>query len=120
MTPAKLRELFPNASEQFIERNSDPIRKPPATKLERRSRNGSLAKAKTQTGDSRKFLVRVTSYRIRLLDEDNLCEKYHVDCCRYAGIISDDSAAKARIETSQQKVKTKGEERTEIQISRII
>jgi Holliday junction resolvase RusA-like endonuclease len=119
MTPQRLRELFPNASQQFIDRNSDPIRKAPATKLERRARNGSLAKAKTQNGDTGKFLVRVTSYRRVLCDEDNLCEKYHVDCCRYAGLISDDTAAKARIETTQQKVKTKGEERTEIQISRI-
>jgi len=38
-----------------------------------------------------------------------LCEKYHVDLCRYAGIISGDEASKTKIETIQRKAE-KGEE----------
>lgn len=87
--------------------------------VERRSKPRALAKGKTQKGDSRRFFVRVTSYRVRLLDEDNLCEKYGVDCLRYSGILPGDSAAEARIVTSQEKVSRKDEERTTFEISLI-
>jgi hypothetical protein len=78
-----------------------------------------LAKGEAQEPDPGIFLVRVTSFRRRLLDEDNLCEKYHVDCCRYAGLIPGDDPSKARIETRQEKVRSKAEERTEIVIERL-
>jgi hypothetical protein len=42
-----------------------------------------------------------------LLDLDNLCEKYVVDCCRYAGILSGDSPSQAQIEVKQEKVSSK-------------
>lgn len=89
----------------------------PHAKLERRPRPRALAKSKAQKGDSRRFFVRVISYRVRLLDEDNLCEKYGVDCLRYSGILPGDSAAEARIVTSQEKVSSKDEERTTYEIS---
>ena len=53
------------------------------------------------------------------MDEDNLAEKYHVDACRYAGIIHSDAPGKVRIKATQQSVKTKEEERTEIDITPI-
>jgi hypothetical protein len=84
--------------------------------VERDLRNGPLAKGQTETGDPRKFLVRVTSFRVRLLDEDNLCEKYHVDLCRYAGLLRGDDPSQTHIVTTQEKVRTKKEERTEIVI----
>ena len=55
-----------------------------------------------------RVLVRVTTRRKRLLDEDNLCEKYHVDLCRYAGVLSDDAPERTKIEVSQTKCR-KGE-----------
>jgi hypothetical protein len=42
-----------------------------------------------------------------LLDLDNLCEKYVVDCCRYAGILPGDSPSQAQIEVKQEKVSSK-------------
>ncbi len=60
--------------------------------------------------------MRVTSHRLRLLDEDNLCEKFVVDCCRYAGLIPTDSPDKAKIEVGQVKVGIKAAEKTVIEI----
>lgn len=109
-----LNELFPNASAGFLALNSRT-----APKLERSARNAALPKSQREDAYSGRFLVRVKSFRHRLLDEDNLCEKYHVDCLRYAGIISDDSAAKTKIEVSQEKIGSKETERIEITVTRI-
>ena len=122
MTAEKLRELFPNATERFIATNADRIpthRAGPTPIVERAARPRPLAKKKPQAGGAAKFLVRVTSRRVRLLDEDNLAEKWFVDCCRYAGLIPDDSAAKARIVTTQEKVRSAADECTVIEISEI-
>lgn len=89
----------------------------PAPVVERDPGDAALAASKIQKRDSGCVLVSVKSFRVRLLDTDNLAEKYHVDCCRYAGILSEDSPDKARIETSQEKVRTKAEERVEITIT---
>lgn len=91
----------------------------PAAVVERDLRPRPLAKGKAEKPDTGKFLVRVTSFRRRLLDEDNLCEKYHVDCARYAGLLPGDDPSQARIETRQEKVRSKEEERTEIVIERL-
>ena len=86
-----------------------PIRK--AAKLESDFSNAALDKKKVQRRLGQKFLVRVTSVRKRLLDEDNLCEKYHVDLCRYAGILPCDEASQVKIEVCQKKAgKEDGEE----------
>lgn len=128
MTREELLKQFPHASEQFLRANaSDAVRRvsvavgraAPGAVVERDLRDGPLAAGKAESADPGKFLVRVTSYRRRLIDEDNLCEKYHVDCCRYAGILPGDSAAEAHIETRQEKVRSKAEERTEICIERL-
>ena len=87
--------------------------------MERYLRDGPLAKGKAQTTNTGRFLVRVTSFRRRLLDEDNLCEKYFVDCCRYAGLLPADSPDQCKIETTQEKVSLKEEERTVITISKL-
>lgn len=138
MTADELRKLFPNASEQFVARNASDYR-PTATAavtrriaradshrysgdapiVERNPRNGTLGTRKAKVRDTRKFLVRVTSFRRRLLDEDNLCEKYHVDCARYSGLLPSDAAGKAKIETSQEKVGSNELERVEIVITQI-
>ncbi len=118
-----LRKRFPNASEQFIRANAidanPPHAAPPAPVVERNLRPRSLAARQTQESDPGRFLVRVTSFRRRLLDEDNLCEKFAVDCCRYAGLIPGDAPATTRIEVRQEKVGSKAEERTEVVIERL-
>jgi len=85
--------------------------------LESDLRDGALGKGKAKEGHTGRVLVRVTSFRVRLLDEDNLCEKYHVDCCRYAGLLSGDDPSQAKIETGQQKVKRKDQEHVLIEIT---
>lgn len=120
MTADELRERFPNASDQFIRANAQlPLAlglEAPSAVLERDLRPRPLAARKAQGINPARFLVRVTSYRVRLLDEDNLCAKYVVDCCRYAGLIPGDSPATTQIATGQEKVRSKAEERTEVEI----
>jgi hypothetical protein len=75
-----------------------------------------LAKGKAQESDSEFYVVRITSVRKRLIDTDNLCAKYAVDALRYALLLPDDNPERARIETSQRKVKEGEEEHTQIEI----
>ena len=70
--------------------------------------NAPLEANKVKGQHRGRVLVRVTTRRKRLLDEDNLCEKYHVDLCRYAGVVSDDAPERTKIEVHQTKCR-KGE-----------
>lgn len=87
--------------------------------LERCVRYGALVAAQAKERAPRNVLVRVTSYRTHLLDEDNLCEKYHVDLCRYAGVIHGDSPATTRIEVAQGKVSTGEREFVRIEVFKL-
>lgn len=71
-----------------------------------------------KTGESR-FLVRVISVRKRLLDEDNLAEKFLVDCCRNAGLIPDDAPEFCKIEVAQRKVQDNEPEHVIIEIENL-
>lgn len=110
-----LRNLFPNASPDFLNRNPGE-----AAELERRAGDGAVGKVQVQGRDSRRFFVRITAYRARLLDEDNLCEKYHVDLLRYSGIISGDEAGKTKIETGQVKTVKGEKERILIEVFEVV
>lgn len=121
-------ERFPNASASFRaanpelfepekrarseEGNAPPVR----PELERRVADAAVGEKKAKGGDRQRFLVRVTSVRRRLIDEDNLCAKYVVDCCRNAGLIPDDCPATTRIETTQRKAGKEEQEHTLIEI----
>lgn len=85
-------------------------------KLERDSGDEPLGASQVQEADSIRVRVRVVSIRKRLCDEDNLCEKFHVDCLRYLGAIPDDSPEKVSIETTQRQAAKGEDERTEITI----
>lgn len=106
--------LIKNERGEWVKNSS--IHSGQITKLESNTGDGSLEPAKVQEGSSQKFFVRVTSFRKRLIDEDNLCEKYHVDLCRYAGIMPSDAPTETRILVGQEKVKTDQEERVEIKV----
>jgi hypothetical protein len=124
MTSAEFRIRFPHASESTIRANCDDyispkaLREAPTPVVERDLRLRALGTDEPKKSDTGRFLVRVTSFRRRLLDEDNLCEKYVVDCCRYAGLLPGDAPGTTRIEVRQEKVRSKEEERTEIVIER--
>lgn len=81
----------------------------------------SVAAAKRKAVDATGLhvrIVRITSYRRRLLDPDNLAGgvKYFLDCCKYCGLISDDAPDEITLEVRQEQVKSKTAERTEIEI----
>lgn len=80
-------------------------------------RNEPLVPQKAPRPNPRQRKVSVVSFRTRLLDPDNLCVKYFVDGLRYCGLLTDDSPEHISLTVSQVKVKTKAEERTEIEIN---
>lgn len=89
------------------------------TVLERNSSDGTRATPAVKETVSTKFLVCVESVRKRLCDSDNLCAKYVIDCCRFAGVLPDDSPDQTQIQISQRKA-VKGEtERTIVEIYQI-
>lgn len=132
MTSNEIRRRFPNASASLLAanadnpelplegqagRDSDAIVRP---ELERSAGHGAVGKGKAKKGDSRRFLVRVTSIRRRLIDEDNLCEKYVVDCCRYAGLLPSDDPGQTRIEARQRKAGKEEAEGTLVEIFQLV
>lgn len=76
-----------------------------------------LAAVQGEKSDSGRVHVRVISRRVRLIDPDNLCPKYFIDCLRYAKIIQDDTADKITLEVSQEKV-SDGEQETIIEVTK--
>ena len=80
-------------------------------------RHEPVGEEEAEGGTVRRSVVRITSRRIRLLDPDNLCPKYHIDALRYAGIIEDDTAKHIEVICRQEKVKTRKEEKTIIEVS---
>ncbi len=76
----------------------------------------SLATPQGETLYSGRVHVRITSYRRRLLDPDNLTAKWFLDACRYARLIRDDNPEAITYQVGQEKVARKEDERTEIVI----
>jgi hypothetical protein len=105
VTREQLAKQFPNCSQQFLELNSEADFPTdgagPVAQLEPDIGHGAVAEIPVQKGTRRRFLVRYTSIRKRLLDQENLCTKYTTDLLRYAGIISGDSPSEAKIEITQ-------------------
>jgi hypothetical protein len=79
--------------------------------------DGSLGAAQSKEEMAQRVLVRIESVRTRLLDTDNLCEKYLVDLCRYAGIIKNDNPENCQIETNQRKSFEGESEKTIIEVT---
>lgn len=75
-----------------------------------------LAQVAGEEAHARRISISVTSFRRTLCDPDNLCPKYFIDCLRYSKIIEDDTAEHITLQVSQEKVKTKAEEKTVIEI----
>ena len=61
-----------------------------------------------------RVLVRVTCYRRRLLDTDNVVVKWFLDAARYSYLIRDDRPEDIELQVAQEKVETEAEERTEL------
>lgn len=116
MNEQQLRIRFPNASDSFIRANSDSGHPRSSAKLEPDTWDGALGQAQIQDRPSGHFFIRVTSFRKRLLDYDNLCEKYHIDCCRYAGVIPSDDPTQTQIEVCQVKTRKGEAEFTRVEV----
>lgn len=122
MTPHDLRKLqarFP-LSKSTIARNSadDSAPRPEPEQVVCNEPVGEAAgKAEDAKSVSRRT-VRITSYRMRLLDPDNLAGgcKYFLDCCKYSQLISNDREQDIELQVRQQRVRCKNQERTEIHI----
>ena len=84
--------------------------------VERTARNGALAASKEKKPSTGRVLVRITSRRKRLIDPDNISAKGIIDCCRYAGILADDTAEHVCLETRQEKIAKGEREETLIEI----
>lgn len=120
MTRAEILARYPNASESFIRRNATPetvgslpntVTQPALRKLTAIQNAGQERSA----GNAR-LRVKITSYRCRLLDADNLCPKFLIDALRYQGKIPDDSPDHIILEVGQEKVATRTEEGTLVEI----
>jgi hypothetical protein len=114
----KVREIFPRASDGFVELNEDKFNcEPPGANPQSGVCHGSLEKGEIKEADTRKRKVSIVSYRSRLADVDALCGKWHLDALRMFGVIKDDTAKDITYQISQKKVKTKKEEKTLIEIT---
>ncbi len=78
--------------------------------------HGAVGAQAGEGAHSGRVPVRITSYRRRLTDIDNLAGKYFLDACRDSKLISDDSPEQIEFSITQIKVKDKCDERTIIQI----
>lgn len=119
MSRNEILRRFPNSCESFIRANLSPDDSGTPAKLESNLGNAPLGTKEIQRPDRQRFRVCIRSRRKRLIDQDNLCEKYLVDLLRYSGTIPDDSPDQCEIEVSQSKCK-KGElEKIEIEVTAI-
>lgn len=78
-------------------------------KLESDSKQKLVRGKKDKDRGTEQVYICITDIRRRLTDDDNLCEKFTVDCLRRYGVLKDDSVKFARIFTTQRKCE-KGED----------
>lgn len=114
MNPHAIKRLFPHASRSLLEVNAQDYG--PDAPTESVIRPKPLAESKAKEANPERFLVRLTSVRKRLADEDGLCGKVHTDALRYAGIIPDDRPEICSIRTTQRKCDKGEEEHTLIEV----
>lgn len=115
MTSHEISRRFPNASAAFARRNSAPS----GAVAESAVCDGAVAKSEGEIKHSSRFAVSVKSYRLRLLDPDNLCPKYFIDGLRYAGLIPDDRSEDIELAVTQEKVARAEDERTVVTITEL-
>lgn len=107
-----IKALFPRASQDFIVLNGEPSGSIP----QQSTREKPLDSDQGKTQNSRRCVLRYTSYRCRLLDEDNWCTKFFTDALRYCGALPDDTPDKVTISVRQKKVAHRSQEKTLIEL----
>lgn len=116
MNPFKTWKQFD--VEQHNARVDKNYRPPPSPKPQPIVPNVSLGPPPGEVKNPGRVIVRIVSYRRRLLDIDNLSGgcKYHLDSLRYAKLIPEDNPQAISLEVSQVKVAAANLERTEIEL----
>jgi len=115
MTRNEFIRRFPNASESAIAANCSYS---PSSGAELKSSPGdeSVAEASGENPCATKCLVRITSFRLKLIDGDNLHAKAFVDSLETAGAIFKDSPEYCEVKVDQLKVDYPWQEKTVIEI----
>lgn len=114
MNEQRFKELFPRASRATIDANcAIPDAKP---QPDQAPALGSAAQGKAQSVE--RVIVRFTGYRCKPLDPDNFAGgvKDLLDGIRRAKLVQDDSYWQIRLQTEQERVARKSEERTTVEI----
>lgn len=121
MTRAQILKHFPNARESFIQRNLDPTHPIQNTIAQPPVQHVAAPTHARQEGGPDRFKVRITSFRCRLLDIDNLAggSKFIIDALRYQGFIRDDSPDQIELSFAQIKVPKRTLEETVITIQHV-
>lgn len=91
-------------------------RKSQTAEPERPVRHEPVGAPQGEAKNTNRIRVRITGFRRRLLDPDNLCPKYFIDCLRYAELIPNDRAEDISLEVKQVKILRKDSECTVIEI----
>jgi len=115
-TREQILKRYPNANERFIQRVIDADSAGPVAIVERPAVSAPLETVKNQKGPAGRIFIRFVSVRKRLLDPDNICEKYLLDCLRYTRLISGDEPEKVSIQTTQRKCQQGESEKTIVEI----
>ena len=89
----------------------------PAAELERVDGDAPLEAREGENGRAGRVHIRFVSVRKRLLDPDNLAEKWMLDCLRYCGAVPGDEPDKITLETTQRKTAAGEEEHTLIEVT---
>jgi hypothetical protein len=93
------------------------VRAAPGAVAKRDVGHAPVLKTQTQAAYPGRVRLCVTSFRCGTqLDQDNICPKYFIDCCRYAGLIRDDCPGTVALEVKEVRVSTKKEEGCLIEI----
>jgi hypothetical protein len=114
-----LLELFPRASQSFIEANETPNRSEiPDSEPQRHQATALGGTVEGKEKGVERTIVRFIGYRVRPLDPDNFAGgcKDLLDGLRHAGLLHGDEPWRIIFETAQEKVKSYAEERTVIEI----
>ena len=117
MNEQELRYRFPRASKSFLEANLNRLRPAQPQPAPRASLGDTVERTTQGTG---RITLRYRIYRVRLLDEENLCHlgstKSITDCLVEAGLLPGDDPKTVKIEVSQERVAHYSHERTVIEI----
>ena len=112
MTNEQYNAMLANGSKSLRDANHTG----PSPEPKRAIRNEPLGESQGQKDNSGRISISVVSARKRLIDPDNLCPKWLIDCLRYCALIPGDEPDKISLKISQRKITKDEEEHTQIEI----